>query len=85
MIDNIRPDGRPISVWQKPSQGGCLMERVEFKNISILSDTGCGISTVVSNGNSIKTLSFQNVTYNGVLIQNSGKWLVRGDDIQITY
>ena len=61
------------------------MERVKFENISILSDTGCGISTAVSNGNSIKTISFQNVTYNGVLIQNSGKWLVSGDDIQITY
>lgn len=85
VIDNIRPYGRPISVWQKPSQGGCLMERVKFENISILSDTGCGISTAVSNGNSIKTISFQNVTYNGVLIQNSGKWLVSGDDIQITY
>ncbi|MGN0189841.1 MAG: glycosyl hydrolase family 28 protein [Candidatus Cryptobacteroides sp.] len=85
VIDNIRPGGRPISVWQKPSQEGCLMERVYFKDISILAETECGISTVVSNGNSIKDLSFNNVTYNGVLIQNSGKWLVSDDDIQITY
>ena len=85
VIDNIRPNGRPVSVWQKPSQGGCLMERVKFSNISILSDTGCGISTVVSNGNTIKGLEIKNVTYNGTLIQNTSQWLVSGDNIEIEY
>ena len=85
VIDNIRPNGRPVSVWQKPSQGGCLMKRVKFSNISILSDTGCGISTVVSNGNSIKGLEIKNVTYNGTLAQNTSQWLVSGDNIEIEY
>jgi hypothetical protein len=61
------------------------MERVKFSNISILSDTGCGISTVVSNGNTIKGLEIKNVTYNGMLIQNTSQWLVSGDNIEIEY
>ena len=85
VIDNIRKDGRPISVWQKPQQGGCLMERISFRDIAIISEQGCGISTVVSNGNTIKELTFSNVTYNGTLIQDSAHWLVEGDDIDISY
>lgn len=84
-IDNIRPNGRPISVWQKPSQGVCTMERVTFSDIRILSASGCGKSTVVSNGNIIKSLKFNNVTYNSAPIQDSGKWLVSGDNIEISY
>lgn len=61
------------------------MERVKFSNISILSDTGCGISTVVSNENTIKGLEIKNVTYNGTLIQNTSQWLVSGDNIEIEY
>ncbi|MGM9792014.1 MAG: glycosyl hydrolase family 28 protein [Candidatus Cryptobacteroides sp.] len=85
VIDNIRKDGRPISVWQKPQQGGCLMERISFSDIAIISQQGCGISTVVSNGNTIKDLTFSNVTYNGTLIQDSSQWLIEGDDIDISY
>ena len=85
VIDNIRKDGRPISVWQKPQQGGCLMERISFTDIAVISSGECGKSTVISNGNTIKELKFSNVTYNGTLIQDSAQWLVEGDDIDISY
>lgn len=85
VIDNIRKDGRPISVWQKPQQGGCLMERISFTDIAVISSGECGKSTVISNGNTIKELKFSNVTYNGTLIQDSAHWLVEGDDIDISY
>ena len=85
VIDNIRPNGRPISVWQKPSQGVCTMEDVVFRNIRIISESGCGSSSVYSNGNIIKGLKFQNVTYNSAPIQDSGKWIVKGSDIDISY
>ena len=61
------------------------MERISFRDIAIISEQGCGISTVVSNGNTIKELTFSNVTYNGTLIQDSAHWLVEGDDIDISY
>lgn len=87
VIDNISQKGRPMVIWQKANQENALIKNVMYRNIRILDENNrCQSSGIYTNGNSIRGLVFDEVTYNGVPIHQSGKWTVdKTENVDVIY
>lgn len=85
IIDKIGTSGRPFVIWQKSGQSGALVDNVLFSNISIDCPDGTAPCHIYTNGGKITGLVIENVKYNGVPMQDSGKLVIDGTDVDITY
>lgn len=71
VIDDIHSSGRPITVTARAhADGKCTISQVTFRNVEIITRSGCRVSGIDPQGNIFRNLTFENCTYNGLKISS---------------
>lgn len=69
VVDNIHSSGRPITIEARAhADGKCTVSQITFRNVEILTQSGCRVSGIDPQGNVFRNLTFDNCTYNGLKI-----------------